>query len=107
MIFFWRYLKTTLVRPLVKMSPNCLTVLILFNWISLLKISSRNQIVLIAYYLLQGVSCGGKILANTSAPKSTPCIETFMVMFPIGRLVAFSQRMNHINDRKQLSAAGR
>jgi hypothetical protein len=38
--------------------------------------------------LLQGVNCGGKVLPNTSAPKLSSWIETFMVVFLIGRLVA-------------------
>ncbi len=47
-----------------------------------------KPIVLIAKYLFQGVNCGGKVLANTSALGLTPYMETFMVVFPIGRLVA-------------------
>jgi hypothetical protein len=89
-IFFWRYSKTKLVRPFVIISRNCLTVSILCNCTYLLKISSQNQIVLIVYYLLRGVNCGGRVFANTSAPELSLCVDTFMVAFLIGRLQILS-----------------
>ncbi len=46
MILFRRYSNATWGKPLMKISPSCLTVLIFSSWIQLLWISSQNQIVL-------------------------------------------------------------
>ncbi len=42
--------------------------------------------------VIRGVNCGGKVLANTSAPELSSWMETFMVVFPIGRLVASANK---------------
>jgi hypothetical protein len=66
------------------MSPNCSTVSIFSSWIQRLWISSQNQIVLMAYYLLCGVNCGGKVSANTKAPLLSSLTKSFIVVSPIG-----------------------
>lgn len=39
-------------------------------------------------YLLRGVNCGGKVLAKIHAPAVSSCIDTFIVVSPIGSSTA-------------------
>jgi hypothetical protein len=53
------------------------------------------------------VNCGdSRVLPNTIDPKSSSLMKTFMVVFPIGKLVATANEQT-ISMRKQLSAACR
>ncbi len=85
MICFQRYSNATWGKPLVKVSPGCLTVLIFSSWIQLLWFFLQKQIALMAKYLLQGVNWGGKVFANTNTPKLSSWTESFIVVSPIGR----------------------
>jgi hypothetical protein len=84
-IFFRRYSKITWTKPLVKMSPNCLTVLIFSSWKQFVWIFLQNQIVLVTWYLLHGVNCGGKVFTKPKASRLSSWTTSFIVVSVIGR----------------------
>ncbi len=106
MIFFWRHSKIT---PW-DLWWKCLSIVQLCQYCSIghlsWKLFLQNQIVFVILDLR--VNYESKVLANTSALELTPCKDTFMVVFPVGQLVASAnkQTMSTIGN-SSLQQAGR
>ncbi len=107
MIYLWRHSKITLVRSLVEMSPNCLTVSILFYWKSLLKIyfAEPNCLDCIIFDLRSKL--WRQSLGQHQCSQIDSMNGDIYGRVSNWKISGLSQRTNHVNDRKQLSAAGR